>query len=34
VAEDVIAVGSGPGSEALKGFQDNTEIFRIVQEQL
>jgi len=34
VAEDVIAVGSGPGSEDLKGFQDNTEIFRIVQKQL
>jgi alkaline phosphatase len=34
VAEDAIAVGSGPGSEELKGFQDNTEIFRIVQKQL
>ena len=34
VAEDVIAVGSGPGSEALKGFQDNTEIFHIVEKQL
>jgi alkaline phosphatase len=34
VAEDAIAVGSGPGSEALKGFQDNTEIFRIVQKEL
>jgi alkaline phosphatase len=34
VAEDAVAVGSGPGSEALKGFQDNTEIFRIVQKEL
>lgn len=34
VAEDAIAVGSGPGTEALKGFQDNTEIFRIVQKEL
>jgi hypothetical protein len=34
VAEDAIAVGSGPGSEALKGFQDNTEIFRIVHKEL
>ena len=34
VAEDAIALGSGPGSEALKGFQDNTEIFRIVHKEL
>lgn len=34
VAEDAVAVGSGPGSEALKGFQDNTVIFQIVQKQL
>jgi alkaline phosphatase len=34
VAEDAIAVGSGPGTEALRGFQDNTEIFRIVQKEL
>lgn len=34
VAEDAIAVGSGPGSEELKGFQDNTEIFRIVHKEL
>jgi len=34
VAEDAIAVGSGPGTDVLKGFQDNTEIFRIVQKEL
>lgn len=34
VAEDALALGSGPGSEALKGFQDNTEIFRIVHKEL
>jgi alkaline phosphatase len=30
-ARDMIAVGVGPGSEALNGFMDNTEIFRIIQ---
>ena len=30
-AQDVIAVGRGPGTEALKGVIDNTEIFQILQ---
>jgi len=30
VAEDVIAVSSGPGAEALRGFKDNTDIFRLI----
>ncbi len=34
VAEDTIAVGRGPGSEALSGFQDNTAIFGIFQRQM
>jgi alkaline phosphatase len=29
-AQDVIAVGKGPGTEALKGVIDNTEIFQIL----
>ena len=29
-ASDVIAVGSGPGSEALSGFLDNTAIYQIL----
>jgi alkaline phosphatase len=29
-AEDVIAVGRGPGTEALKGVMDNTQIFQIL----
>lgn len=29
-AGDVIAVGVGPGSEAVRGFLDNTDIFRIL----
>jgi len=33
-AGDVIAAGSGPGSEALRGFIDNTAIFEIVRDQL
>jgi alkaline phosphatase len=33
-AEDVIAVGGGPGAERLRGFIDNTEIFRILKEAL
>ncbi len=33
-AEDVIAVGTGPGSEALKGFQDNTVLFEIFKSKL
>jgi len=31
---DVLAAGSGPGTEALHGFLDNTIIFRIVGDQL
>jgi len=34
VAEDQVAVGVGPGSEALNGFQDNTKIFSIIRENL
>ena len=33
-AEDVIAIGRGPGTEALKGVIDNTEIFEILQGEL
>lgn len=33
-AGDVIAVGTGPGSERLKGFMDNTAIYRIIKENL
>jgi len=33
-AEDVIAVSSGPGSEELTGFMDNTDIFKIIQKGL
>jgi alkaline phosphatase len=34
VAEDSIVVSSGPRSENLQGFRDNTEIFRVVAEGL
>ena len=34
VAEDVLAVGKGPGSERLRGFLDNTEIFRLLKDAL
>jgi len=34
VAEDGIIVGSGPGSELLQGFKDNTDVFRVVSERL
>ncbi len=34
VAEDVISVSRGPGSEKLQGFKDNTEIFRTIAENL
>ncbi|MEO6053208.1 MAG: hypothetical protein ABIP97_04275, partial [Chthoniobacterales bacterium] len=34
IAEDVMAVGTGPGSEKLKGFQDNTVIYQILKENL
>jgi alkaline phosphatase len=29
-AQDVIAIGKGPGTEALRGVIDNTEIFQII----
>ncbi len=34
VADDAIAAGFGPGSERLRGFQDNTFIFELVKSQL
>lgn len=34
VAEDVIAVSTGPGSETLEGFKDNTDIFKTIEPQL
>lgn len=34
IAEDVIAVSKGPGSERLQGFKDNTEIFKVISSQL
>jgi alkaline phosphatase len=34
VAEDAVAVGSGPGAEALSGFKDNTDIFKVVEKNL
>ena len=33
-AEDVVVVGSGPGTEALHGFMDNTSIFEIIRNSL
>jgi alkaline phosphatase len=32
--DDVLAAGYGPGTEALRGFQDNTVIFKIIAGQL
>ncbi len=32
--DDVLAAGCGPGTEALRGFQDNTIIFKIIADQL
>ena len=32
--DDVLAAGRGPGTEALRGFQDNTIIFKIISGQL
>ena len=32
--DDVLAAGSGPGTEVLRGFQDNTIIFKIIADQL
>ncbi len=34
VAEDVLALGSGPGSETLSGLQDNTVVFKILESKL
>lgn len=34
VAEDVIAISTGPGSEKLQGFRDNTDVFKVVSENL
>ena len=34
VADDAIAAGFGPGSERLRGFQDNTFVFELVKSQL
>jgi alkaline phosphatase len=33
-AEDVLAVGKGPGSERLRGWLDNTDIFDLIREAL
>ncbi|HYR59666.1 MAG TPA: alkaline phosphatase [Chthoniobacteraceae bacterium] len=33
-AEDVIAIGKGPGSDKLRGFMENTEIFRLLKDAL
>jgi alkaline phosphatase len=33
-AEDVIAIGRGPGTDALKGVIDNTEVFQILKGEL
>jgi alkaline phosphatase len=33
-AEDVIAIGQGPGSEKLHGFLDNTDIFQLLKDAL
>lgn len=32
--EDVVALGNGPGSEALQGTIDNTRIFRLIRDEL
>jgi alkaline phosphatase len=32
--EDVVALGSGPGSEAIRGCIDNTDIFKILRDEL
>ncbi len=34
VAEDMLAVGKGPGSEKLRGFLDSTAIFRLLKDAL
>lgn len=33
-AEDVIALGAGLGAEKLRGFLDNTDIFKIIRDAL
>ncbi len=33
-AEDVVAIGKGPGSDKLHGFIDNTDIFRLLKDAL
>ncbi len=33
-AEDTIAVSTGPGSEALQGFKENTDVFRVIRDNL
>ena len=33
-ADDVIVVGSGPGTQRLNGFLDNTIVFKIVRDNL
>jgi alkaline phosphatase len=32
--EDVVSFGSGPGTEALHGTIDNTQIFKIIRDEL
>jgi len=34
VAEDTIAAGRGPGAESLRGFDDNTSVFRVFKRQM
>jgi len=34
VVEDVISVSTGPGSEKLQGFRDNTDVFKTISENL
>lgn len=34
VAEDTIAVSSGPGSETFQGFKDNTDVFKVIEKNL
>ena len=34
VADDAVAAGSGPGSEALQGFKENTFVFELIHSQL
>jgi alkaline phosphatase len=34
VAEDVISMSKGPGTEKLQGFKDNTDVFKVITENL